>query len=267
VKPGGPITAARRGALGTLTALVLIAALAGGPARGEQAQKGNVVISLDGGLSPLALPRDRAAPISVHLEAGLRTSNRAPLPRVGKVELSLAGRGVITSRGLPTCSLRRLRDTLTDQALSNCGGALVGRGRMLAQVQLPLQRPFMVDTRLLAFNALVHGSPAVILHAVSARPPTSVILPFVIHPRRGRLGTALVAHLSRSLGPWPRFARFEVTLWRRYSYRGQRRSYLSASCPAARRSPTGFFTLARARFTLTDGRNLTTSITRSCRAR
>lgn len=253
----------RRAALLMLLAILAFA----GIARGERAQRGNLIVSLDGSYAPLTLPRDRKAPVSVHLEAGLQTADRSVLPRVTRVELGIPGQGAIDTRGLPTCTPRRLRNTTTERALDLCRAALIGTGRMIAQVKIPNQAPFLVHARLLAFNGKVHGRRAVIVHGISARPPTVVALPFLIELRPGKFGTALVAHLPRSLGPWPRFAHFEMDLFRRFDYRGQRHSYISASCPIPKILTAGYFSFARATFTLADGRHISTGITRSCRAR
>jgi hypothetical protein len=254
-------------ALRALAVLALLGALAAGIARGERSQSGNLIISLDGRLSPLKLPRDRPAPVAMRLEGGLRTADGSLLPRVTKVELALPGQGVLTTRGLPTCPPRRLRNAKPPQALAACRPALVGRGRLEAEVAVPNQAPFTIDARLLAFNGRVDGHQAVILHAFAADPPTVAVVPFAIRHRRGRLGLALVADLAPSLGPWPRFAHFELTLSRRFTYRGRERSYLSASCPIPPRFTAGFFSLARATYTLAGGREVSTGIARSCRAR
>jgi hypothetical protein len=250
-------------AVAALIAVVLLASIA----HGERVQRGNLIVTLDGAFSPLALPRDRPAPVAVELDAGLETSDGTVIPRVTRVELGIPGQGVITTRGLPTCSPRRLRDTTHRKALEACRPALIGRGRMVAQVKLPHQKPFAVRARLLAFNGRVDGQRAVVVHGVSARPPTSVVLPFLIRLRPGRFGTVLVAHLPRTLGPWPRFARFEFDLFRRYTHEGRRLSYISATCPIPKRFTAGFFSFAKATFTLVDGRRVSTGIARSCRAR
>jgi hypothetical protein len=263
-RPGGK--AGR--ALLALVALALVATLtAAGIAHGERSQSGNLIVSLDGELSPLKLPRDRAAPVSVSLDGGLQTADGALLPRVTEVELGLPGRGVVSTQGLPTCSQRRLRNTTTAEAREVCGGALVGSGRLQADVLLPNQGPFRIHAELLAFNGTADGRRAVLMHAFAAKPPTVVVLPFVFRQGSGRFGTALVADLPPTLGPWPHFAHFQMTLGRRYSYRGRGRSYLSASCPVPPRFTAGFFSFAKATFTLLDGSEIGTGIARSCRAR
>jgi hypothetical protein len=250
-----------------LLALVVFVCLMAATAQGERAKRGNLIVTVNGEFAPVALPRDEPAPVSVKLEAGLQATEGAPLPRVTKVEMGIPGQGTITTRGLPTCTPRRLRDTTPAGALAACRPALIGSGQMVAQVKIPNQPGFAVHARLLAFNGRVGGHRAVIAYGIAKHPPTVVVLPFVIRLRPGRFGTFLTAHLPPTLGPWPHFARFEMNLHRRYTYRGQRLSYLSASCPLGERIPIGIFSFAKATFTLADGRRISKGIARTCRAR
>ena len=254
-------------ALCVLAALALLGAVGAGLARGERSQQGNLIVSLDGGLTPLKLPRDRPAPVAVRLEGGLQTDDGSLLPRVTRIALGLPGQGVLSTRGLATCDQRRLRNAKPPEALAACRSALVGHGRLEAQVVVPNQAPFTIRARLLAFNGRVGGRRAILLHAFATSPPTVAVLPFLIRAGSGRFGTALVGNLPAALGPWPHFAHFEMTLSRRYVYLGRARSYLSASCPIPPRLTAGFFSLARAELTLAGGRTIGTSIARGCRAR
>lgn len=254
-------------ALASFAVLALLGGLGTAAARGERTQHGNLIVSLDGGLAPLKLPRDRPAPTSIHLEGGLQSADGGLLPRVRTVELGLPSQGVIDTTGLPTCSARRLRNTTGPEALSACRDALVGRGRLEAEVHIANQAPFRIHARLLAFNGRADGRRAVILHAFSSRPPTVVVLPFVFRPVSGRFGTALVAQLRPSLGPWPHLAGFAITLGRRFRFHGRTHSYVSASCPIPPSLTAGFFSFARSTYTLAGGRQVSTSIPRSCRAR
>ena len=249
-----------------MTALVVAVLTIAGLAQGERSQFGKLILSLDGRLSPLRLPRERSAPVAIRLEGRLRTADGSPLPRVTEVQLGLPQQGVISTHGLPTCARRRIADTSSVAALRNCREALVGRGQLDLTVRLPHQKPFAVQTHLLAFNARLDKRHAVLLHAFTPKPPFSVILPFALRRGSGRFGTTLAAKLP-AVSKWARVARFEMTLSRRYAYRGRRRSYLSASCPIPRRFTAGFFSLARVAFRLAGGRQVSTAIARSCRAR
>jgi hypothetical protein len=254
-------------ALCGLAGAVLFAGPEAVPTGAEQTQNGSLISALDGELRPLALPRDHPAPVAVHLEGRLRTSDDSLLPRVTRLEIGLPGQGVLSTRGLPICPSRRLRNTRSGEALAACGPALVGRGELDAVVALPGQAPIAVHARLLAFNARIGKRRAVLLHAGAGNPPTASVLPLLVSRGSGRFGTALVGHIAPALGPWPRLERFQVTLFRRYDYRGSRRSYLSASCPIPRGLTAGFFSFARAAYRLADGVRITTAIARSCRAR
>lgn len=252
-----------------LAVLAVAAALPTGVAErahGEQRQRGNLVVSLDGSIAPLELPRDRLAPVSVRLEGGLRTDDGSLLPRVERIELGLPRQGVLDASGLPTCSPRRLRYATTEAALTACRPALVGRGRLDAKVVLPGQAPFAAHARLLAFNARIEGKAAVVVHGFASKPATIAVLVFRVRRGGGHLGTTLVAELPRALGPWPRVARFRMTLGRRFEHRGSTRSFISASCPLPPALTAGFFPLASASFELASGRRLGTEIVRGCRA-
>lgn len=258
----------RRAARVAAVALLALALGAVGlePAGGEQTQRGILISALDGELRPQTLPRDRSVPIAVHLEGRLRTEDGSPLPRVTRLEIGLPAQGVLSTRGLPVCPPRRLRFTRTAEALAACGGALVGRGRLEADVVLPNQAPFPVRARLLAFNSRIGKRRAVLLHAGAASPPTASVLPLAVQPGSGRFGTALVGRVAAALGPWPRLRSFEITLFRRYRDGGAARSYLSASCPAPPSLTAGFFSLARVSYRFADGAAISTGIARGCHA-
>jgi hypothetical protein len=235
-------------------------------ALGERVQRGDLIVSLDGRLSPLRLPRERPAAVTLRLSGGLHGTGGSQIPRVTRIELALPAQGVLNTRGLPLCRPAQLRYARPREALAACRGALVGRGLLAARAVIPDQAPFEVRARLLAFNAKVGHRRAVVLHSYSSNPPTVAVLPLVLHRRDGRFGMALVGNVSGALGPWPRLAHFQVSLSRRFRYRGASRSYLTASCPIPERITAGFFSFARATYTLGDGRNVSVGITRGCRA-
>jgi hypothetical protein len=248
-----------------LLALVVLSLIIAAGASGERHQRGNLIVSLDGELSPLQLPRDHLAPVAVRLEGGLRTDDGTTLPRVTRIQLALPAQARLDTRGLPRCSPRKLRFTTTAAARRACGPALVGRGKLRAVVVIPGQAPLEITARMLAFNARIAGRRAVVMHAFGEAAPIAVVLEFMFGRSDGRLGTTLVASLPRALGPWPRFAHFEMTLSRRFTYRGETRNYLRASCPIPPALTAGFFSLARTSFTLAGGGQISTGITRGCR--
>jgi len=248
-----------------LTALV---ATVPGLALGERSQSGNLVVALNGGIAPIALPRQRPAPVAVRLEGKIGTADGSPLPQVKRVEIELAGPGLLSTRGLAVCPRARLSNADDQQALNRCGPALVGRGALGAQVVIPGQAPFAIHATLLAFNGrTAAGRRAIWVHAFSSEPPISLVLPFVIHPGEGGFPTTLIASVPRAAGPLPRLARFHLSLFRRFSYRGERRSYISASCPVPPSFTAGFLAFARATYSFAGDRQVRVETVRSCRAR
>lgn len=256
----------QRGGAAAIAVLVALAALAAA-APAERHQFGNVIVSLNGRVSPLRLPRDHPAPVSVHVSGSLETANGATLPRVTRIELGVAGAGTISSKGLPLCRQRRLAHTTHAGALAACRPALVGQGTLHAQVLVEGQPPFAVKAQLLAFNARVHGHQALLLHGYAADPPTSAVIPFLVRHPGGGSRTILEGKVPRGLGPWPHYARFSMTFGRRYAYRGKRRSFLNAKCPLPPRLSAGFLSVARVAYTFAGGRRVGQDFVRSCRAR
>jgi hypothetical protein len=254
--------------LSALVVLLLLVGAFAGLASAERAQYGQLIVWLDGGLSPLKLPRQHRIPVSLAIDGGLQTSDGSNLPRVVKVEFAVPGQGVISTRGLPRCSRGRLRGADTDTALRVCRPALVGHGVLNAQVVLPGQAPFWIKAHLLMFNTEpVAGNKVVLMHAYSSDPPIWAVIPFVIRHGHGWLGTRLSANVPGSLGPWPRLARFKLDLSRDYFAGGEQRSFISASCPLPPHALWGPFTLTRVTYTLASGQHASTAITRGCRAR
>jgi hypothetical protein len=247
-----------------LAVAVTLAATAGA----ERSQDGNLIVSLNGGISPRKLPRDRRAPVAVRLAGRVQTSDRSPTPRVNWIKLELAWRGRLDTRGLPVCPQARLRSTNVRQARRACGSAAVGHGRLFANVFLPNQIPIRVHAYLTAFNGRTKGGrPEVLVHAYATQPPISFVIPFHVHRGHGAFRTVLVALIRRDAGPWPHVANFQIVVSRHFKVDGRRHSYLSASCPVPHGFTAGFLSFARATYTFEGGNQLITESVRSCRAR
>lgn len=248
--------------LAALTVLHLV-----GPAGAEQSSSDGVVVSFDARISPKALPRDDLAPVSISLSGSVRSVTGEAPPRLRRLELAFAARGGLDVAGLPVCPRSRLRNATRRQALARCRKALVGRGSILAEVPLAPERPFLARADALAFNARMGGRPAVWVHAYSASPPVSFVLPFTLHTlHQGAFGMALKAPVADALGRWPRLRSFQITLGRRYRSHGQRHSYLRARCPLPPSFHSLTVPLARATYYFGSA-PLATTILRACRVR
>ncbi len=257
----------RRSAIPALIAALVL--LGAGLAQAELSQTGNLRISFDGRFSPRSLPRDHLAPIAVDVGGAISSLDGSHPPAVRRIEIGLNRNGKLTTQGLPACSGPQLQSTSTEAALDRCGPSLVGRGHFAANVEFPSETTFPATGEMLAFYGRQGGKPALLLH-LNATAPVRVtfVLPLVIsYKPKGKFGTVLSAMIPNLAGGLGSVTKIDLRIGRNYTYRGQRHSFLSASCPAPAGFPGAIFSLARGSFFFADGRKLETTLTRTCRVR
>lgn len=254
----------RRALAATVVVLLTSAALA----RAEVVQSGDLRIHLLGEITPKTLPRSGAAPIAVEVGGHIETTNGSSPPQLQTMMVELNREGRIGTTGLPVCPYGALEPASTSRALASCRTALVGDGSFEAEIALPGQPAYQAKGRLLAFNGRSHGKPVLFAHIYSSHPfATSFVIVFQIKRlAKGRFGLALIARLPQAMGNWGRLTGIDLRLDRRYTYRGERHSYLSAGCPAPPGFTTADFTLVRTAFGFSDGRNMRGALTRTCHA-
>lgn len=257
---------ARRALCGFLLALLL---LTGAARAAEITQQGDLRVSVAGEMTPHALPRTGTAPIAVSVAGEISTVEEAPLPQLKKLEIEINRHGRLDYAGLPSCTLHQIQPASTSRALANCRRALVGQGTFSADIVLSGQPPYPSQGRLLVFNGTEGGHQVLLGHIYTAQPFTnSFVIVFKIKSlAHGPYGTALIANLPQALGNWGYVTGIQMKLSRRYSYRGQSHSFLSAGCPAPKGFPGAVFPLARTSFAFAGGAKLSSVLTRSCRAR
>lgn len=249
-------------------ALVLLAAGAT-VAQAEVERQGNLVVNFDGGISPKSLPRTGTAPVAVSVDSTFRASDGAdPPPQLRRISIAINRGGRLFDRGLPTCRVRRIQPSTIAAARRICGGAIVGSGNVRVRVRLENQLPFTFKGPLLVFNAERRGGKRRLLAQVYGRkPPSAFVLTFRIAKRRGTFGTVIETTLPRSAREWAYVTHFEMKLRRTYTWRGQRRSFVSAGCAAPAGFPGAVYPFARASFGFAGGRSVTTTLIRNCNVR
>lgn len=256
-----------RNALRGTIVVVVVAILGTGIASATLFAGANVRVSFRAWLTPTALPRTGAAPVSLHLRGRLTTTDGKEPPQLERVTVELNRNGKLSTRGLPTCPKRRILSTTTSQALKLCGGALVGSGSFTAHISIPTQAPFPARGRVLAFSSMQHGRRVMLTHIYGTVPvPTTRVLDLgASRARGGTFGPRFSVPMPRVAADWGYVTGFDLTLHRLYRYRGRVRSLISAACPA----PAGFraavFTVAKGTYYLADGRRLTRTLDGSCR--
>lgn len=251
-----------------LAAAIALLAVVAGPAGAEQIGRPDVVVSFDGKISPRVLPRNRPVPVSLELSGTVRGTAGAPPPQLQRIELAFGARGGLDTAGLPVCPRAQLENATRSQALDRCRGALVGRGEISAEVPLNPADPVIADAHLLAFNGFSHGRPAFWVHAYSAAPPVSFVLPFYLRRlRTGAYGVLMRSPVRRALGRWPRLRSFSIVLGRRFRAAGEPHGFLNARCPLPPRFDALSVPVARATYYFAPRPTLTQPILRRCRVR
>jgi len=257
--------ATRRAAIAATLLCLALAAIT----QAEVIRKGNLQVSYGGKIAPYNLPRNGTAPVAVSISAKIRTTNELPPPQLQRIELAINRYGQLDQQGLPACRFRQLQPATTAEARASCPGGVVGHGQFKASVALPEQSPYPSDGTILAFNGRLHNKPVIFAHIYGTQPlPTSFTLPFEVRRHRsGTYGLTLVAELPPVAADWGYVSGFSLTLQRRFSYRGEARSYLAAGCPAPKGFPGATFAFAKASFGFEGGKKMRTTLTRSCGVR
>ncbi len=252
----------RAGALGAAVALLACASLAGAAV----VQRGNVRVSVLSQVLPYKLPRRGTAPIAVFVSGHLSEPHGGIPPQLQEMTVEVNKHGLLQSKGLPTCPLKRIQPASTERALASCGDALIGSGQFWAHIVLPDQGAYPTHGRLLIFNGRQKGRPVIFTHIFTANPFfSSFVIPFTIRKKsKGAYGTKLSASLPQALGDWGYVDRIKLTLKRKYSYRGRQLSYFNAGCPAPQGSPRTVFPLALASFAFADGSDLSAKVEKAC---
>lgn len=233
----------------------------------ERVIKDGLELTFNADFAPHALPRDHSAPVSVKVAGRIATTDGSHPPPLRHLELSIHRNGRLYSKGLPVCSAPILQSTSTEAAMERCGPALVGRGSFRAEVQLG--KEILATGKILAFNSRRHGKQALVLHLFAGVPVRfTLIVPLAIaHPSKGRFGTVLRANIPRLGGGLGSVTEIELTIDRRYSYAGKRRSYVSAACSAPGAFTVVPFVFARGTFRFEGHSEISENLERTCRVR
>jgi hypothetical protein len=248
----------RRAAAVLLTAVLLGAALIA--AAGADTVKINgLVLTVDGGVSPKKLPKRGEAPITLEVSGTISKEDRSHPPALKTLLLEFDKHGRLNTRGLPTCTVGKLLNTLTAQAKRVCGKALVGSGRVSADIALPEQAPFGASGPLLIFNGAPRGGHQVLIFHVHAHvpAPTTFVTTALISKGKGKYGTAALVQIPTIVSGQGSLTAFQATLHKTWTSKGKKQSLLLAGCPNGS-------LYARGEFAFADGTKGSGTVVRPC---
>jgi len=223
-------------------ALLLCAAAAGA----ALVRTGNLVLVADGGFEPRTLPRNSYAPIDFQGSAKIKSVDGSVPTAVQQAVIDFDRDGHLTTAGLPVCDPARLQDATPTQARSTCAGAIVGKGRVAAEVALDGGGSLHVNSALTIFNGpRQNGAPTAILHAQITAPATQTfVISVPITQRRGDFRYRATVDVPPIAGGRGALTDIDVKVGRRYRFKGSERSYVAARCRDNVLKTHGRFTFA-----------------------
>ena len=143
---------------------------------------GTLEVVGEGGFTPTTLPKHKTAPITLHGEGRIGTTDGSLPPILKTLTVWYDKHGAVVTKGLPYCTKGKLAATTSATARKVCAGSIVGEGHGTALIAFPEQRPFKASSPITIFNAPPHnGNPTVLAHAYLIVPaPTTYIVPVEI---------------------------------------------------------------------------------------
>lgn len=242
-----------------IAAIAASVALAGPTVTG---QDGNTQ-SVDVAFAPKKLSKSKATPVTLKVTTKTTTTTApsgVPSPAARAV-VDFDRNASLYTKGVPTCDPAKLQSSSTEAALQACGKSKIGTGT--GSALLPLGEKVLTEpTVVTAFNGVPQGGrPVVLLHAYGSAPvqTTLVLVGKVSNLNKEGFGPRLDVEIPKIAGGTGALTDFTVTINKKFRFKGQKRSYVSAKCPSSKKLK------ARATFTYLDGESLTAVSKQSCK--
>jgi len=251
------------------------------PTVGNMSQSGELAMSASGEITPIELPRSKAAPASLQLGFTSEALNSSATPELSRIVLEIGRNVELHTAGLPSCSFAELYSSSASPG-HNCAKSLVGHGVVNSEITLPGKPPAKVRGNLLAFHVFREGERRILARVRTEAPlPLIYVIPFKITGGHGAFGTNLVVNRMRILqgicfhpncfspytlkGVYGQISMFELSLHRLFAHAGERNSFVSARCPATGRKPESTFPVTTVNLDYTSGDSLATRVNRKCK--
>lgn len=211
--------------------------------------------------SPQKLPKAKAAPVTLDVSTATTTTtnpNGVPVPAVQAI-VDFPKDVKLFSKGYPSCSATELENTSAEVALSACKAAEIGGGEGTALLPVGT-KVFPVTTTITAFNGAPQGGkPVILLHTYSEVPiqTTLVLVGVVTNYGKEGYGPRLTVTIPLIGGGAGAITGFHVNIFKTFNYKGQKRSYVSATCKTRKLKTRG-------EFVFKDGVSLAPVVTQKC---
>lgn len=206
---------------------------------------GELVLDAEGGFAPKALPKYENAPIVTHGGGTLSTASGELPPILDRFVLEFDKHGAVDTTGLAVCRKGQLVATDVADARRACKDAIVGTGFGSAVVKFPEQGPIKVGSPITLFNGPKKGGDdTIIAHAHLDYPgPTTFIVPIVIEKiHKGVYGYRVNVKIPKIAGGYGHPISGSAKVGKKWTFKGQKHSYINARCETGRFQVRGEFT-------------------------
>jgi hypothetical protein len=217
--------------------LALVCAGIAGAAKPTVVQVGNLKLTFNGGITPAKLPKNTLAGIGLNVSAKIQTVDGTHVPALTQFNVETDKNGSVDAVGYPTCTQGALEARTTVDAKKACPDSIVGTGTTEVEVLFPESKPIPIKSQLVAFNGGVKGGKTTLfIHAYLSSPVAAAIVTSVqiakVH--NGKYGLKSVATIPKIAGGAGSVTSFNLTLNKKYTYKGKKKSYLLAKCPTGK---------------------------------
>jgi len=244
--------------LGALAALVVAGiAMAAKP---TVVQVGNLRLTFNGGITPTKLPKNKLAPIGLNVSAQIATTDNTHPPALKQFIVETDKNGNVEAKGYPTCKAGKLEARTTPEAKKACPTAIIGTGTTDVEVQFPESKPIPVKSKLIAFNGGVKGGKTqILIHAYLSQPiPAAIVTDVKVKKvHHGKYGLESIATVPKIANGDGSVTSFNLTINKKFTVGGKKKSYLNAKCPTGR-------LFAKGEAVFSDGKKVEGGVTRSC---
>ncbi|HET7445624.1 MAG TPA: hypothetical protein VFJ57_13305 [Solirubrobacterales bacterium] len=256
----------RRGVGIAAVVVAVLAALAGiaGAAGKNKPVKvivGNIELTANGGFTPEALSKTKQTPIAFFAEGKIRTLDGTHPPALKEFIVETDKNGALNVKGFPTCTSGVLQSRTTHAAEEACPDAIIGSGFATAGIKFSEQpKDVLAKSKIVVFNGGESGGVVTLfIHAyitipVPAAIVTTVKVKKVHNGRYGLLSTGTIPKIAGGAGS---VIAFNLKIDKKYTYKGQRISVLTAKCPDGKLQARGTGVFA-------DGTRLSAEVIRTC---
>ena len=218
--------------------------------------------SIDSLITPKKLSKKKFTPGTLSVTT-LTTSttdpNGVPVPAI-HATIDFDKNATLFTKGLPTCNPASVQNQSTEAAERVCGKAKIGTGHAIAYLRAG--KVYEVPQTVTAFNGVPKGGkPTVILHTYGTTPlqVSLVLVGTVTRINKEGYGPRLDLEVPLLAGGTGALKEFQVKISKKWRYKGEQRSFISAKCPNSKKLK------ARGTFTYRDGQSLTALSTQTCK--